>query len=181
MLLGLEIGSWADWLAAGGTIGAVFFAVKNRTDKAKIVLSASYTQEVQFEHDILSMEEEFDGSPKPVYSAKTNGQIYNVYTNLRIYFTNYRQSGGLVTSWGIIDSNKKEKEISSEPIFVKGFDVIEIKHTTELEPGCDFDFVIDEVEKSIKKFGHCKCYFKDINNKKQYYVMKKKESSNKTD
>jgi len=181
---GLVVGSWADWFGAIGTIGAVAFAVKNRTDKANIVLSASYTENLSYIYDIKKFEKTNEKITDVVYSENAGDNLGSWNRSLKIFFNNKGQSSGVIDSWGIIDENGKENKLSIEPIFIKGFDILEINRYTEMELNMDYDYdydyIIDMVEKSIKRCGYCKLYFKDINDRKSFFTLKKKTISNKT-
>lgn len=173
-----NIGSIADWIAAIGTSGAVFFAVQNRTDKAKIVVSASYVEYVIFDHDFIGTKENIHGECEPVYDEKTNGLVNDANTDLRIYLVNKRQSSGLIASWGIIDSENKKFEMSSKPFFVKGFYVVQISRHMDFED--NDDFVINRIEKITKKNKKFRLYFEEVRGAIIYCSLEKQMLSNET-
>ncbi len=85
LLTGIEWGNVADWFAAFGTVGAVFVAVKSRTDKAKINITINYIEKVYFEHEIESFKYDMDGVPEPIYSEKVTDDLGDWYKTLTIY------------------------------------------------------------------------------------------------
>lgn len=179
ILTGIEWGSVADWFGAIGTIGAVIFAVRNRIDKANIVLSANFTETVYYENEIIGYKKSSNNFPDEIYGRQTTDEVSTWRKSLRIFFNNKGQSSGVIESWGVIDDQGEELQLSNEPIFVNGLDIVEVKRNTEMAPDMDYDYLIDGVDSSVNKFGYCTIYLKDINGKKQYFKIAKKERSNK--
>lgn len=179
--LGLEVGSWADWLAAFGTIGAVIFAVKSRTDKAKIKINAEFIYSEYYEEIPDHWEINGSGVSEPVFSGKYQDTLEDAGYNLTIYISNIRQSRGLITSWGIIDSNNKKYYFSEEPIMVNGFEVEKISRAESSEGGTDKDYIIEKIISNENKFGKFKLFFEEVNGKTHYCNVKEKQTSNKED
>lgn len=182
ILSGVEFGSVADWFAAIGTIGAVIIAVQNRTDKAKIDVLVTYTLTIYFEHEQIGWEENELGDMEPSYSEKITDELDSVFKILTIYIINKGQSSGVISEWGIVDENKKEIKLSVKPVFIKGFDAVQINKRTDLMYDHDGDqYFFDQIEKNKSKNNIYKFYFKDINGITNYQNVTLKKISNKTD
>lgn len=178
---GMEFGSWADWSAAFGTIGAVIFAVKNRTDKAKIKINAEFIYSEYYPEIPDHWEINGRGISEPVFSGKYMDTLGDAEYNLTIYISNIRQSSGLITSWGIIDSDHKKYRFSEEPIMVKGFEVEKISRAESFEGGTDGDYIIEKIISNENESGKFKLFFEEVNGKTHYCSVKEKQTSNKED
>lgn len=180
LLTGIEWGNVADWFAAFGTVGAVFVAVKSRTDKAKINITINYIEKVYFEHEIESFKYDMDGVPEPIYSEKVTDDLGDWYKTLTMYVVNNRQSGGVISEWGIVDGDGKKIRLSFKPLFIKGFDVVRIeKNKNMMDVPSDGDYIFKNIDQAKTINGFFKFYFKDIRGKVIYRKIKMEEVSNK--
>lgn len=182
ILLGVEFGSVADWFAAIGTIGAVIVAVQNRTDKAKIDMLVAYTLTAYFDHEQTGWEKNEDGEMEPTYSEKITDDLNSLFKSLTIYIVNKGQSSGVISEWGIVNENNKEIKLSVKPVFIKGFDAVQINKRIDLMYDTDGnEYFFDLIDKNKSKNNIYKFYFKDINGATNYRSVTMKEISNKTD
>lgn len=182
ILLGVEFGSVADWFAAIGTIGAVIVAVQNRTDKAKIDMLVAYTLTAYFDHEQTGWEKNEYGEMEPTYSEKITDDLNSLFKTLTIYIVNKGQSSGVISEWGIVNENNKEIKLSVKPVFIKGFDAVQINKRIDLMYDPDGDeYFFDLIDKNKSKNNIYKFYFKDINGATNYRSVTMKEISNKTD
>ncbi|GDZ85366.1 hypothetical protein EFN63_08360 [Leuconostoc citreum] len=179
--LGLDVGNWAELLGAIGTCGAVIFAVNNRTDKPKIVFSAYYLDVYQWGHDIVGSIQGTYGNEEYEYSEKTNGDLQFAKRELRVYFSNTRQSSALITDWGICSPSGGKVELSNEPIVVRGFSVESVINSVEFGPDDNGNYVLSQIEENIDDNGKFRLYLKDSNRKTQYVDVKRKTIDNKNE
>ena len=178
ILTAIEWGNVADWFSAIGTIGAVIFAVKNRTDKPRIVFSAYYVDMYEWGHDIIGSRQGPYGNEEYEYSEKTNGDLQFAKRELRVFFSNTRQSSALITEWGILSPSGEKVEFSDEPIVVRGFSVESQINSVEFGPDDNGNYALSQIEENIDDNGKFRLYLKDSNRKTQYVDVKRKTIDN---
>lgn len=181
ILTEIEWGNVADWFGAIGTIGAVIFAVKNRTDKPKIVFSAYYVDMYEWGHDVIGSRQGPYGNEEYDYAEKTNGILEYARRELRVYFSNTRQSSALITEWGILSQSGEKIECSDEPIVVRGFSVEPIINSVEFGPDDNGNYVLGQIKENIDDNGKFRLYLKDSNKKIQYCDVERKTIDNKNE
>lgn len=163
----IDTGSLADWLSALGTIGAVWFAVKSRTDKAKLIIKADFSYHENYMEETDGYVCNDLGIMEPKYTGNYTDDIVTEGHVLTIYISNMRQSSGLITEWGVIDNVGKKHLISTEPIVIPGFEVIGLTRSAS-KSGGKYDYAINQINTYKSKGKKFKLYFQDVNDKEYY-------------
>lgn len=161
---GLSKETLPNWLSALGTIGAVWFAVTSRTDKAKLKINAEFVYHENYEAEIEGFTRDDLGKMEPIYTGGYTNVLDSEGHVLTIYISNVRQSSGLITEWGLIDDAGTKRLLSSEPIVIPGFEVRGITRTaSHIED--KYDYAIDQINTYKSEENKFKLYFQDVNDK----------------
>ncbi|QDJ58471.1 hypothetical protein EFA59_02640 [Weissella hellenica] len=179
IFLGLEVGSWADWLAAVGTILAVIIALRGRTDKAKLKINAEFIYSEYY----LEIPDHFEvnnfGEKVPVFSGKYTDTLGGAEYSLIVYISNIRQSSGLITSWGMIGLDGKKCYFPEGPIMIKGFGVEKISRNESIDGDTERNYTIKKILDNKNISGKFKLFFEEVNGKTHYCNVKERKISNK--
>lgn len=131
MILGTSF--WGEfvpnWLAAIGTVGAVWFAVRYNRGNAKLEINSVYKHIDEYTYAPIDGLSNSDGK---IFKKGDRLDWIGWETRLSVFISNSGESSALVDQWGIV-LNGEEHVLESIPQLVAGHDVLELTISSDAE------------------------------------------------